>query len=81
MWGIDTEDRTGTPCCVCGDDLPALHHTLCEACLGAFHLRMTEHVETKDCGYVHMNEEDCSTVFLCITCYTATVPSSFMGEG
>ena len=68
MWGYSTAEMAGTPCCVCGESLPAMHHTVCEACAGAFHLRMTENAAAKDCGYVYIDEQQCTTVFLCGGC-------------
>lgn len=60
-------------CCVCGDKLPPVHQTICEACSGAFHFRMTESAEAKDCGQVYLDEQDCTTVFLCSPCFNKHV--------
>ena len=76
MWGLGAEELAGKPCCVCGESLPRLHHTLCEACAGAFHLRMTETEQARDCGQIYLDEQRCTTVFLCNPCYTA----HFMGS-
>lgn len=57
------------PCCVCGDALPPVHNTVCEACSGVFHFRMTESSDAKDCGQVYLDDKACTTVFLCSLCF------------
>ncbi len=66
---FSTEEAVGTPCTVCGAALPPIHHTVCEACSGTFHFRMTESAQALDCGYVYLDEQQCTTVFLCAPCY------------
>lgn len=68
---------TGNSCCVCGDELPPVHQTICEACTGAFHFRMTESAEARDCGQVYLDEQDCTTVFLCSSCFDKHVLGAY----
>ena len=60
-------------CSVCGEELDPKHHALCEACSQLFHLRMTENEEARDCGQVFLQEENCTTVFLCNPCYAVHI--------
>ena len=73
MQDFSTKEMAGTPCSVCGDTLPEVHHTLCETCGSAFHFRMMENVQAKDCGQVYMDEQACTTLFICNPCYMTQV--------
>ena len=63
-----TEEALG-PCVVCGEDLDPTHHTECEGCMQPFHMRMTEGVEAKDCGYIWYDEASCASLFFCHPCF------------
>ena len=73
MQSFSTEEMVGTPCCVCSEPLPAIHHTLCEGCAGAFHFRMTETEQARDCGQIYMDDEACTTFFFCNPCYAVHI--------
>lgn len=62
----------GQPCAVCEQPLPEIHHTFCEGCNAAFHLRMLENVVAKDCGVVWFDPDTNAMVLLCGRCYELT---------
>jgi hypothetical protein len=55
-------------CYVCHDPLANDNSATCNTCGNAFHLRLRNDAEGRDCGDVWINEQFLSLEFACFTC-------------
>jgi hypothetical protein len=73
-----------TTCHVCRDPLADTNSTVCNTCGNAFHLRLRNDAEGRDCGEVWINEQFLSLEFACFNCLgreTAAVQEPPVGRG
>lgn len=55
-------------CHVCTEAIDASNSATCNTCGSAFHLRLRNDAEGKDCGEVWINEQYLALEFACFTC-------------
>jgi len=55
-------------CHVCGDPLTDTNSAVCNTCDNAFHLRLRNDAEGRDCGDVWVNEQFLALEFACFAC-------------